>query len=99
MKPEDLGIKAFKPAPDPKAELARKAVEVDVRTGDLVRAAERIANDSIALKSALERSRGTIQRLGIENVFLKRALEEARRHRALLFWIGLVLVVLLLLRR
>ena len=99
MKPEDLGIKAFKPAPDPKAELQRKADIASLRIDDLTRAAERIANDSIAIKGAYERSQGTVHRLGIENVFLKRALEEARRHRALLFWIGLVLVVLLLLRR
>ena len=99
MKPEDLGIKPFKPAPDPKAELQRKADIASLRIDDLTRAAERIANDSIAIKSAYERSQGTVHRLGIENVFLKRALEELRVHRALLFWIGVLLVIALIVRR
>ena len=99
MKPEDLGIKSFKPAPDPKAELQRKADIASLRIDDLTRAAERIANDSIALKGALDRSQASGQRLSVENFHLKRIIAELRLHRALLFWICVGIILLVLLRR
>ena len=52
------------------------------------------AGDNAALRGAYDRSQGTVQRLSVELFHVKRALEEVRRHRALLFGL-LVLAVLL----
>lgn len=104
MRPEDLGIKGFTPEPEPNRpaapskvaakvdhgpELTRKADVALLRIQDLTSAAERIANDNIALKSAYDRAQATIQRAGVELSYVKLALEEARRHRAILFVAGL----------
>lgn len=99
FRPEDLGIAAFAPEPTAKeqnAALVRKADEVRLRIGDLAAAAERVANDNLALKGAYERSQAAGQRLSVELFQVTRALEEARQHRAILF--GLLVLAVLFLR-
>lgn len=111
MRPEDLGIKGFTPEPepnrpaapskaaakvDPGPELVRKADVALLRIQDLASTAERIANDNLALKSAYDRAQATIQRFGPEVFYLKKTQKELRSHRALLF--GLLVLAILLWR-
>jgi hypothetical protein len=111
MKPEDLGIQGYTPEPgpnrpaapskaaakvDPGPELVRKADVALLRIQDLTSAAERIANDNLTLKSAYDRAQATIQRFGAESLYMKKTQKELRLHRALLF--GLLVLALLLSR-
>lgn len=107
MKPEDLGIAGFVPEPDPPprpkpgavtAELVRSAEDARLKVRALATVAEAVGQENVALRGAYDRSQVTIQRAAVELFHVKRALEEARRHRAILFWIGLVLFLFLLLK-
>jgi hypothetical protein len=113
VRPEDLGIQPFDPAsvppgpappPRQKHDAATEALvcaaeDVRVKVGALATTAEAIGLENVTLRSALSRALASVQRLTAELFHLRRALEEARRHRALLFWIGLALLVLSLARR
>jgi len=100
MRPEDLGIAPFTPEPesDHGAILVRTASEVGLRVKALTASAEAIVRENAALRGALQRAQGTIQRFGAESLYLKRALTEARQHRAVLFVLGLLLLAVLLAR-
>jgi hypothetical protein len=100
MRPEDLGIKGFTPEPpvDHGAVLVKTAATVGLSIQNLTATAEAIGRDNLALRGALDRARGTIERFGVENFHLNRALAEARRHRAILFVLGLVLLAFVLYR-
>jgi hypothetical protein len=74
------------------------ASEVGLRVKALTASAEAIVRENAALRGALERAQGTIQRFGAESLYLKRALAEARQHRVIFFVLGLILVAVLLAR-
>jgi hypothetical protein len=65
----------------------------------LVETADAIERQHAALKGAYDRSQATVQRAAAELFHLKRALEEVKRHRLVLFVAGLVLLAIALLAR
>jgi hypothetical protein len=108
MRPEDLGIKGFTPEPAPEPAQPRRAhpasavalaaEDARVKVHALLETAEVIERQHTALRAALDLSRGTVTRLSAELFHVTAALEEARRHRTILFVLGLLLVAVILAR-
>lgn len=95
MKPEDLGIAGFTPA----SVLVKPPAKPEKRDDKLIEYAQEMtkaANTIAAQRGFLERARLVSERFAIENLFLKKALEELRVHRAVLF--GLLILAVLLWR-
>lgn len=107
MKPEDLGIAPFTPEPGPRraapskpaaavSPLVAQAEDVKAKIHNLRSVADEVARRYEGLQSAYERSQAALSRAAAELFHVKEALSEARRHRTVLFVVGIALAALAL---